>query len=119
MTVSFPFLSCCGANGAAARPFRAQPDAGARVFRSGRGWQPAARKLDRKLKRKTREAGHAEAVYDHKPGGIASGLQPSGTSPGKTPAAGKGSIGTGGGSTAGKDTGNLKRRKERPSRPAK
>ncbi len=33
------------------------------------------------------------------PGGLASGLQPGGTTPGKSPGASVGSIGTGGGST--------------------
>jgi hypothetical protein len=40
--------------------------------------------------------------------GVSSGLQPSGTRPGGQPGAGFGSIGTGGGSDADKDTGNLK-----------
>jgi len=42
-------------------------------------------------------------------GGTASGLQPGGTIPGKSPGASVGSIGTGGGSTGGKATGAVKR----------
>ena len=41
--------------------------------------------------------------------GPSAGLQPGGTRPGGQPGAGFGSIGTGGGSDADKDTGNLKR----------
>ena len=40
--------------------------------------------------------------------GLSSGLQPGGTRPGGQPGAGFGSVGTGGGSDASKDTGNLK-----------
>jgi len=43
------------------------------------------------------------------PGGLSSGLQPGGTIPGKSPGASVGSIGTGGGSTAGAPTGTAKR----------
>ncbi len=39
--------------------------------------------------------------------GSASGLQPSGTVPGRSPATGQGSIGTGGGSTGGAATGGV------------
>ena len=42
-------------------------------------------------------------------GGIASSLQPGGTSPGGGPGASTGSIGTGGGSTGGNATGSVKR----------
>ena len=41
--------------------------------------------------------------------GISSNLQPGGTIPGKSPAAGVGSIGTGGGSTANAPTGAVKK----------
>ena len=41
--------------------------------------------------------------------GISSNLQPGGTIPGKSPAAGVGSIGTGGGSTANAPTGAAKK----------
>lgn len=44
-----------------------------------------------------------------RPGGVASGLQPGGTTPGAWPGASEGGLGTGGGSTAGKDTGAVKR----------
>jgi hypothetical protein len=40
--------------------------------------------------------------------GLSTGLQPGGTIPGKSPAAGVGSIGTGGGSTDNRETGTLK-----------
>ncbi|HEV2559572.1 MAG TPA: hypothetical protein VGU45_13160 [Microvirga sp.] len=43
------------------------------------------------------------------PGGLSTGLQPGGTIPGKSPGASAGSIGTGGGSTAGAPTGTAKR----------
>jgi hypothetical protein len=43
------------------------------------------------------------------PGGLASPLQPGGTTPGGGPGANQGSIGTGGGSTGGKPSGSLKR----------
>lgn len=43
------------------------------------------------------------------PGGLATGLQSGGTIPGKSPGATVGSIGTGGGSTAGAPTGTAKR----------
>ena len=42
-------------------------------------------------------------------GGISSNLQPGGTIPGKSPAAGVGSIGTGGGSTGNKASGAVKK----------
>jgi hypothetical protein len=43
------------------------------------------------------------------PGGLGTGLQPGGIRPGAGPGAQLGSIGTGGGSTAGKPSGDLKR----------
>jgi hypothetical protein len=48
-------------------------------------------------------------------GGLSTGLQPGGTVPGKSPAAGVGSIGTGGGSTANKETGTVKRSGAEPA----
>jgi hypothetical protein len=45
-------------------------------------------------------------------GGLSSGLQPGGTIPGRGPGVGMGSIGTGGGSTAGEATGTPGRQQE-------
>ena len=42
-------------------------------------------------------------------GGIASGLQPGGTTPSASPGAGVGSLGTGGGSTAGRSSWNVRK----------
>jgi hypothetical protein len=60
-------------------------------------WARAAAELD---------GGGAAQDRPTSPGGIASSLQPGGTIPGGSPGAGLGSIGTGGGSTAGKASGN-------------
>ena len=49
------------------------------------------------------------ALPKRQPGGIASGLQPGGTSPGGGPGASVGSIGTGGGQTAGGASGSAKK----------
>ena len=45
-------------------------------------------------------------------GGLSTGLQPGGTIPGSGPGTMKGAIGTGGGSDADRDTGNLKKSDE-------
>lgn len=42
------------------------------------------------------------------PGGVSSGLQPGGVTPGGGPGAGQGSVGTGGGSTAKRPSGDVK-----------
>lgn len=47
------------------------------------------------------------------PGGVSTNLQPGGTRPDGGPGASEGSIGTGGGSTAGADTGAVKRHQRR------
>jgi hypothetical protein len=47
--------------------------------------------------------------------GLSTGLQPGGTVPGKSPAAGVGSIGTGGGSSASRETGTVKRSGPKPA----
>jgi len=46
---------------------------------------------------------------DQTEGGIASGLQPGGTTPSASPGAGVGSLGTGGGSTAGRSSRNVRK----------
>jgi hypothetical protein len=55
-------------------------------------------------------AGPGEAPSGAGDGGIASGLQPGGMIPGGGPGAMMGSIGTGGGSTAGEPSGSLENR---------
>ena len=50
-------------------------------------------------------------------GGVASGLQPGGTAPGGQPGATRGSIGTGGASTAGEPSGNVAKRERRSREP--
>lgn len=47
------------------------------------------------------------------PGGVSTSLQPGGTRPDGGPGATEGSVGTGGGSTAGADTGAIKRHQRR------
>ena len=49
------------------------------------------------------------------PSGLSTGLQPGGTAPAKSPAAGIGSIGTGGGSTADRESGTVKRSGAEPA----
>jgi hypothetical protein len=55
------------------------------------------------------ESWFSSANPPHAPSGLATPLQPGGTSPGVSPGASTGSIGTGGGSTENRDTGSLKR----------
>lgn len=61
-------------------------------------------------------AGGADTA--RKGGGLASGLQPGGTAPGDSPGATAGSVGTGGGSTAGKATGNTAKARRKDAAPA-
>ena len=54
------------------------------------------------------QEGFSSANPPHAPGGLPSGLQPSGTKPGGGPGASVGSIGTGGGSDEDTPTGSVK-----------
>lgn len=63
-------------------------------------WDQARREVD----------GEDEQQAPTEPVGAGTPLQPGGTTPGNSPAAGMGSIGTGGGSTAGAATGSRKRK---------
>jgi hypothetical protein len=55
------------------------------------------------------DSGFSSANPPRAPSGLATGLQPGGVAPGGGPGASVGSIGTGGGSTGGHDSGSLKR----------
>ena len=54
------------------------------------------------------QAGFSSANPPHAPGGLSTGLQPSGMTPGGGPGASVGSIGTGGGSDEDRPTGSVK-----------
>jgi hypothetical protein len=78
-------------------------------------WSEAAREIEGESAgedRSFQRGGIDEAAaMSTAPGGLGTGLQPGGMKPGGGPDAAFGSIGTGGGSTAGKATGDRKRTK--------
>ena len=76
-------------------------------------WEQAAREIENETGTSSTDrpaSAGAEPVGPAQPGGaggIASGLQPGGVRPGGGPAATQGSVGTSGGSTAGKPSGSV------------
>ena len=74
-------------------------------------WLEASRQIEAEVSGAAK--GKKSAASDRGPaqprGGVSSGLQPGGVTPGGGPGASQGSIGTGGGSTAGKATGSARK----------
>jgi len=73
-------------------------------------WEQASREIEAEAEESDRTSGAASEQGPAQPiGGLSSSLQPGGTIPGGGPGATEGSLGTGGGSTAGRPSGTLKR----------